>query len=307
MSALLDALGFVGNVLDTPGSILRGLMAGDPGRAFSGVLDPSQRVSGRDMLQRWGALGENEEGLDTGDVGGFLAEVVTDPLNLLGAGALRGAYRKAMGPMHPGGAEKITPLLTGNPKARELMNDWLLKADALDPAMQKRALGEIPPGSSLLGSGSEAVVFKTPDGDLLRLAPGGFPEPANIPQMRKPTRHTVYGTGDDAITAQRLPMADVPDQMTRYGPMRQEMTDAARKMRADIQKANPNLDPYDVYPQNIGKMGDEWKIIDPSAVIWKSNQPPIPTTPSPWRNMSPIIQAMAGHNIARTWPMMTNG
>lgn len=88
MNALLDALGFIGNVADTPGSVARGLLAGDPGAAFGGVFDPSRRLSGRDMLERLGALGANEEGLDFGDVAGFGAELATDPLNWLGAAGI---------------------------------------------------------------------------------------------------------------------------------------------------------------------------------------------------------------------------
>jgi hypothetical protein len=56
---LLDALGAIGNVLDTPGSVARGLLAGDPSRAIGGILDPEKRVGGREMLQNWGVLGEN--------------------------------------------------------------------------------------------------------------------------------------------------------------------------------------------------------------------------------------------------------
>lgn len=324
MSALLDALGFVGNVLDTPGSILRGLMAGDPGKAFSGVLDPSQRVSGRDMLQRWGALGENEEGLDAGDVGGFLAEMITDPVNLLGVGALRGAVKadrlRALGPMHPGGAEK---LLGTVPKVNQYgdiatpyahVGEVLQRVDNLSPDIQRRFFGEIPPGSSYVGHGGEAVVFKTPDGDILRLVPEGQPLPPKVPQMRQPTRHSVYGEGGNEVTVQRLPEAQFPPRHTSARGVRgagefEDQMEIARRMRADIQEDFPGLDPYDVYPGNIGKINDDWVITDPSAIMWRNNQPPLPklADPAPLKAMSPIIQAMAGHNVARTWPMMTNG
>lgn len=92
MRELLDAgiggVELAGNVLDTPGSFVRGLLAGDPGRAFGGILDPSQRVSGRDLLEQYGALGKNKPGLDWGDVGGFAAEVLADPLTYTGVGLL---------------------------------------------------------------------------------------------------------------------------------------------------------------------------------------------------------------------------
>lgn len=80
MSALLDAiLGFGSgalDVLDMPGSYARGALAGQFG----------ERLGGREMLEEWGVLGENEEGLDTGDVAGFGVDVVVDPLNLIGLG-----------------------------------------------------------------------------------------------------------------------------------------------------------------------------------------------------------------------------
>jgi hypothetical protein len=78
MGVIRDTLGAVGYALDTPGAYTRGLLAGKPG----------QRVGGRDMLQSWGVVGENTPGLDMGDVAGFGAEMLVDPLNLIGAGWL---------------------------------------------------------------------------------------------------------------------------------------------------------------------------------------------------------------------------
>lgn len=84
MSALLDALMFAGAVLDTPGSVVRNTLAGeDP---FKGLFAPEERTYGRDLLEQWGVLGENEEGLDMGDVAGFGVDVVADPLSIFGMG-----------------------------------------------------------------------------------------------------------------------------------------------------------------------------------------------------------------------------
>lgn len=41
------------------------------------------------MLESWGALSPNQDGLDWGDVAGFGADLVVDPLNLLGAGMVK--------------------------------------------------------------------------------------------------------------------------------------------------------------------------------------------------------------------------
>jgi hypothetical protein len=76
--SLRDVLGGIGYAVDTPGALLRGVLAGKPG----------QRATGRDVLR----LGENKPGLDAGDVAGFLAEMVLDPVNLVGGAlAVKGA------------------------------------------------------------------------------------------------------------------------------------------------------------------------------------------------------------------------
>lgn len=90
LDALLNAVQALGNVVDTPGSVARGLgsagvrgvrsLLGDDeqgrlairdlGRAVLGILDPSQRIYGSE----W-----------TGDpITGMVADIATDPLNLVG-------------------------------------------------------------------------------------------------------------------------------------------------------------------------------------------------------------------------------
>ena len=90
------AVGRVGNLLDVPGSMSRGLIAkltgtGDFGNVFAGLGSPTTdegRISGRDQLERWGALGPNTAGLDWGDVAGFGYEVATDPFTWTPPGLL---------------------------------------------------------------------------------------------------------------------------------------------------------------------------------------------------------------------------
>ena len=76
--SLWNTVGGIGYALDTPGALLRGLLAGAPGK----------RKSGRQLLETYGLLGKNTEGLDAGDVAGFAADVVLDPINLLGGAAV---------------------------------------------------------------------------------------------------------------------------------------------------------------------------------------------------------------------------
>lgn len=93
LDSLLSALGFVGDVIDTPGSWLRNALSGE--NPFKGTFDPEQRTSGRKMLEKLGIFGENADGLDAGDVWGFLTEALLDPTNLIGAGAMRQTAKAA--------------------------------------------------------------------------------------------------------------------------------------------------------------------------------------------------------------------
>lgn len=83
--SLLDILQGVGHVIDTPGSVVRGLLSGSTDRAFGGIFDPSRRVSGRDLTNSLG-LTDEDSGLG-GDVAGMAAGLATDPL-MWGGGAL---------------------------------------------------------------------------------------------------------------------------------------------------------------------------------------------------------------------------
>lgn len=83
-----EALEAIGTLLDTLGSVWRGVLAGDPVRAFGGIFDTDQRVSGQDMLSAWGWD-------DPGTAAGIGAELLLDPLNVLGGFALKGAMTGA--------------------------------------------------------------------------------------------------------------------------------------------------------------------------------------------------------------------
>jgi hypothetical protein len=86
---LLDLLAGAGDVLDTPGRLVRTGLAGK--NPFDALFDPSQGVSGRQLLEQYGLVGANEDQgwmPDAGDVGGFAAEMALDPTNLIGGGLL---------------------------------------------------------------------------------------------------------------------------------------------------------------------------------------------------------------------------
>ena len=84
--SLLEALGFAGDVLDTPGAMVRTAATGR--NPLDAVFDTSKRVSGRGLLEHYGLLGANKPGLDFGDVAGFGVEMA-DPLSWAGGFAAK--------------------------------------------------------------------------------------------------------------------------------------------------------------------------------------------------------------------------
>jgi hypothetical protein len=78
----LGALGTLGNILDTPGSFIRGIASGNFGRAFGGIFDPSQRVSGKELA----GVDDNPDSWGD-DIAGIGTEILFDPLTYLTLGA----------------------------------------------------------------------------------------------------------------------------------------------------------------------------------------------------------------------------
>lgn len=85
-----------GYAFDTPGSLIRGTLAGQP---LSVIGDTEERVSGRDLLRTYGLIGEEDTWLNW--AAGLATEVVTDPffwvnpLAIVGRGAASAAGRAA--------------------------------------------------------------------------------------------------------------------------------------------------------------------------------------------------------------------
>jgi hypothetical protein len=87
----------IGDILDRPGNALRGVLAGKPGALMGmvpfsqsmGLFNDEDRVSGQDVLTEWGAIDKPADSILSGEgAAGLAAEMVLDPLNLVGIGLL---------------------------------------------------------------------------------------------------------------------------------------------------------------------------------------------------------------------------
>ena len=165
-------------LLGTPDAYLRGLMVGSPGEKV---------WSGRDVLERWGAVGPDREGLDMGDIGGFALDVLNplSPTNLLfgwtkalGKGAMAGA--KGLGGVSKAaaagkGAEALA-------QAKSLLGaaGGAVKAIAPGYAM---AMGLPYAGAKLMAHGDERAPWKDALGMGLMTLPLALP--LGMAAMRK--------------------------------------------------------------------------------------------------------------------------
>lgn len=107
----LGAVATVGNLFDLPGSSVRDVLAGEnPFDQWATPFSSDNRVSGRDLLTQYGLARKNKETGIPGwwddpaegirDLGGFFAEIVTDPFGPLTKG-LRVSGISAASKMHP--------------------------------------------------------------------------------------------------------------------------------------------------------------------------------------------------------------
>lgn len=315
MSALLDALGYVGDSLDKPGRAARGLLGGRPEEALSavpfsdamGLTDPGNRVSGSDLLRNMG--------IDAGDgLGGTLAgmgvEMATDPLTWAGAGVggllgkRAGAAAMARGPRYETTADDLARMLGGSadnvpvrgapvssanfelqgmsPVSSAMDNPLAgLSASELPQYHLNKILGspaaadilrEVPPGSSLLGTGAEGVALRTPAGDVLRLGEvssreGGRPVSQNIAQATRGIDFPSV-TVDELpfnMRAERVPMASgVGDRGVLSGRNPQTMLTPMDELTTRLR--GEGIDFWDRHAGNAGMLGGRPVVIDPGAV-----------------------------------------
>ncbi len=172
-----SGLSAVATVLDTPGSVVRGLLSGEPGRAFGGIFDSGQRVSGRDMLETWGLLDQNTEGLDVGDVAGFLGEVFTDPLLPLTTGmkALRPAGEVAKRAGLLDNLAEVASAKLGHPVGPRVARSSVTVADLVKTPQSAKSLRDAALGMNL--NPLDVLRSTEPIGGAVKYGPAVFSGP----------------------------------------------------------------------------------------------------------------------------------
>lgn len=160
-----DALGFVGDTLGRPGAAVRGLLAGRPdqllnllpGSETMGLIDPSSKVSGRDLLRNYGIAGQDDNWGNY--LGGLAVEAATDPLTYAGGYLAKkgvGAITNAISDLRPAGSAATTSALRGArgafPIATDVMPNGALSLNTermLDRASRNAAKGIADDGSRI--------------------------------------------------------------------------------------------------------------------------------------------------------------
>lgn len=102
----------LGWVLDTPGSMIRGLLSDGPSKALSALWESSdERVSGRDLMRQYGMVGEEDNWANF--AGGVAGEILLDPLTYLNPLSIlgRGAYGTAGRTLQRAGLLDNAPLM----------------------------------------------------------------------------------------------------------------------------------------------------------------------------------------------------
>lgn len=190
----------------------------------------------------------------------------------------------------------------------------------------KGVAGEIPPGSTLLGAGEEAVVWKTPQGGVVRVSggPGSYdvrrrelldqdhfwygkgedelrPFPTvDSPEVLQPAREVYHGP----YQVQHSPFAEVVGDMgdgTFNRGLARDINDAPFVLQDSLEASGRHL-ALDPHANNIGRIGDRWMYVDPGSAGLKGEvaaaglvQPPY----QPGRMTNYLLDALGSDEAVR--------
>lgn len=275
------AAGFLADNVLSPANMLGGYAAFKTAPTLAkGVTSGAKALSGLDMFEHLANAGvATAKGVSSGarairgahplaglsgagrSAGNFLGDeagYLKVPLRGIPEGLAE--HADAIGPMYPGGLDKLMRIADsthdirnpGMPSVpRSGLSDSAKKAyltpydrimGLANSEYASRIAGEIPGGSSYLGHGLEAMAFRTPSGNVIRVADNSVDSTnrLNLPEVLQPYRHATIGP----YTVEHLPFVDKIPGGILGG------TDEAKAMRSRLRSRE--YDPWDVAGRNMG-------------------------------------------------------
>jgi hypothetical protein len=272
------ALEYIGGSLDKPGRAVRGFLGGKPQELLAavpfsdtlGLTNPSDRVSGRDLTNKWGLTSPSDRSWNS-SIAGFGADIATDPLNLIPGHALYKAGKSAWGLGKFNKAQQaathtdelyraLVPSLSRGPSSPSLRTDYL---DALrDPSTQ---LGRL----KTLADSAGVKVF-----------PRAGIDPAGDRNLMKHLNRTWPGVGDSELYPKSLTGKDILSSDEAFLQAARINNNAARA------KAHYDSNTQWIYPQTVDvrdwwfnpgkpetwKMSSDWLDAEQAAAVAKHNR-----------------------------------
>jgi hypothetical protein len=254
-----------------------------PPPGLEGTSLPHQEQFARDAadnLNHFNALQQDKGDLFQRASGGLLKNPVEILKTLFGRGLLAGeaGYMKlpipgvsgdlasaldGLGPMYPGGRDKLRALAGG---ATEAKTRDLLEVMARGPNGDRIA-SEIPEGSTLLGHGSNALALRTPDGGVVRIADMPRVNRPDLPEVVQPVRQTRAGQ----YTIEHLPYVDKLEG--------DDAKLAARSLRGSLD--GQGFHPWDVTDNNVGRTAEGKNIVFDGDAVFQNSGPAAPFADRP--------------------------
>lgn len=155
----------------------------------------------------------------------------------------------------------VTNIGEGGEGARAMLNSYAAQSN---PGDLRRLLSEIPPNSKIIGSGNEAVAFRAPSGEVIRVGQGAYGNPGRpIAEGVLPANSTLdVGT---VGRVERTPFAGNVDDAA-YWRKRDPNTMLTKMDELDSTLAKSNLELNDRILGNVGTHGGRPVAIDPGSV-----------------------------------------
>lgn len=205
--------------------------------AAKGVAAGARAIRGSRPLDGLANFGRAAGSLATGEAGYLKVPPLGVPRELADAA-------DALGPMYPGGIDKLNGIAKSiaHLDFEDSSSPYRRMLDLAKSEHADRLANELPAGSKFLGNGAEALAFKTPDGNVVRIADNAFGAGGrnNIPEILQPYRYTKIGP----YTAEHLPFVEPLSGSAG------DQIDASIALQNRLKSRQ--YEPWDAGPHNMG-------------------------------------------------------